>query len=89
MKETCEELGIELGRSRRTDPTAMPSPAQQFITEDVPRQIATYGKDTAFFSTNCAMQEPLFAPFGKMALSIHSNAAQPLSWLSCWFEHQR
>ena len=43
------------------DPTgdAGVSGAQQFITEDVPRQIATYGKDTAFFSTNCAMQEPL------------------------------
>jgi hypothetical protein len=35
------------------------SGAQQFIVEDVPRQIATYGKDTAFFSTNCGLQEPL------------------------------
>jgi len=33
--------------------------AQKFILEDVPRQIAQYGKDTAFFSTNCGMQEPL------------------------------
>ena len=33
--------------------------AQQFILEDVPRKIAEYGKDTNFFSTNCAMQEPL------------------------------
>jgi hypothetical protein len=43
------------------DPTgdAGVSGAQQFILEDVPRQIAQYGKDTAFFSTNCAMQEPL------------------------------
>lgn len=33
--------------------------AQQFILEDVPRQVAKYGKNIAVFSTNCAMQEPL------------------------------
>ena len=27
--------------------------------EDVPRQLAEHGKNTAMFSTNCAMQEPL------------------------------
>ncbi|HQC63698.1 MAG TPA: DUF3798 domain-containing protein [Anaerolineaceae bacterium] len=61
MKETCEELGIELVEVNAPDPTgdAGVSGAQQFITEDVPRQIEKYGKDTAFFSTNCAMQEPL------------------------------
>lgn len=61
MKETCEELGIELVEVTAPDPTgdAGVSGAQQFIIEDVPRQIETYGKDTAFFSTNCAMQEPL------------------------------
>ena len=61
MKETCKELGIELVEVNAPDPTgdAGVSGAQQFITEDVPRQIQTYGKDTAFFSTNCAMQEPL------------------------------
>jgi hypothetical protein len=35
--------------------------SQQFILEDVPRQVAKYGKDIALFSTNCAMQEPLIA----------------------------
>lgn len=61
MKETCKELGIELVEVNAPDPTgdAGVSGAQQFITEDVPRQIEKYGKDTAFFSTNCAMQEPL------------------------------
>jgi hypothetical protein len=61
MKETCEELGIELVEVTAPDPTgdAGVSGAQQFIIEDVPRQIAKYGKDTAFFSTNCSMQEPL------------------------------
>ena len=33
--------------------------AQQFILEDVPRQVAEHGPDIALFSTNCAMQEPL------------------------------
>lgn len=57
----CERLGIEYVDIMAPDPTGdagVPG-AQQFITEDVPRQIAKYGKDTAFFSTNCSMQEPL------------------------------
>jgi hypothetical protein len=33
--------------------------SQQFILEDVPRQVERHGKDVAFYSTNCAMQEPL------------------------------
>jgi len=61
MIEACEKLGIEFVDVTAPDPTgdAGVSGAQQFILEDVPRQIAQYGKDTAFFSTNCAMQEPL------------------------------
>lgn len=61
MIETCKELGIEFVDVTAPDPTgdAGVSGAQQFILEDVPRQIKQYGKDTAFFSTNCAMQEPL------------------------------
>lgn len=61
MVEKCKELGIEFVDVTAPDPTgdAGVSGAQQFILEDVPRQIAQYGKDTAFFSTNCSMQEPL------------------------------
>ena len=61
MIEKCKELGIEFVDVTAPDPTgdAGVSGAQQFILEDVPRQIAQYGKDTAFFSTNCSMQEPL------------------------------
>ena len=61
MKETCEELGLEFVEVDAPDPTgdAGVSGAQQFILEDVPRQVEKYGKDTALFSTNCAMQEPL------------------------------
>lgn len=61
MIKTCEELGIQFVDVTAPDPTgdAGVAGAQQFILEDVPREIGTYGKDTAFFSTNCAMQEPL------------------------------
>lgn len=46
--------------------------AQQFITEDIPRKVAEFGKDTNFFSTNCAMQEPLI----KTALAQGAIVAQ-------------
>ena len=61
FKERCEELGIEFVDATAPDPTgdAGTAGAQQFILEDVPRKVAEYGKDTAFFSTNCSMQEPL------------------------------
>ncbi len=61
MVAKCKELGIEFVDVTAPDPTgdAGVSGAQQFIIEDVPRQVAKYGKDTAFFSTNCSMQEPL------------------------------
>src|SRR5690606_27446132 len=61
MMQKCEELGIEFVDVTAPDPTgdAGVSGAQQFILEDVRRQIAQYGKHTAFFSTNCSMQEPL------------------------------
>jgi hypothetical protein len=32
---------------------------QQFVLEDVPREVKKYGAQTAFFSTNCGMQDPL------------------------------
>lgn len=59
--QTCEKLGIKYVDVTAPDPTgdAGVSGAQQFIVEDVPRQVAQYGANTAFFSTNCAMQEPL------------------------------
>ncbi len=61
MEAACKEIGIEFVFINAPDPTGeggVPA-AQQFILEDVPRQVAKYGADTAFFSTNCSMQEPL------------------------------
>ncbi len=61
MKEECAKLGIEFVDATAPDPTGDSgvTGAQQFILEDVPKMVAQYGKDTAFFSTNCAMQVPL------------------------------
>ncbi|MEZ4648437.1 MAG: DUF3798 domain-containing protein [Candidatus Eisenbacteria bacterium] len=61
MEDKCTELGMEFVFANAPDPTGdqgLPG-AQKFILEDVPREIETYGNDTAFFSTNCGMQEPL------------------------------
>ena len=61
MEKTAKELGIEFVFVNSPDPTGEGgvAGAQQFILEDAPRQVEKYGPDTAFFSTNCSMQEPL------------------------------
>ena len=61
MEETCKELGVEFVFVTAPDPTGeggLPA-TQQFVLEDTPRQIEKYGKDTAVFSTNCGMQDPV------------------------------
>lgn len=61
MEKKCAELGMEFVFVTAPDPMGpdgIPG-AQKFILEDVPRQVAKYGKDIAVFSTNCGMQEPL------------------------------
>ena len=57
----CEKAGIEFVDATAPDPTGDSglSGAQMFILEDVPKMVEKYGKDTAFFSTNCSMQIPL------------------------------
>lgn len=61
LKTYCAQYGIELVDVTAPDPTGDSgmTGAQQFIIEDVPRQVEKYGKDTCFFTTNCGMQEPL------------------------------
>jgi hypothetical protein len=61
MAERAASLGMEFMYVNAPDPTGdqgLPG-AQKFILEDVPRQVALHGTDTAFFSTNCGMQEPV------------------------------
>lgn len=61
LKEAADKYGIDFVDVDAPDPTSdagIPG-AQQFILNDVPREVAKYGKNTAFFSTNCSMMEPL------------------------------
>jgi len=61
MERKAAEVGIKFLHVNAPDPMGdqgLPG-SQRFILEDVPRQVAQHGKDTAFFSTNCGMQEPL------------------------------
>jgi hypothetical protein len=61
MKESAEKIGLKFVEQDAPDPTGdagVPG-TQQFIMEDVPRKVQAFGKDTAFFGTNCAMQDPM------------------------------
>jgi uncharacterized protein DUF3798 len=61
MVRECEKRGMQFHYVSAPDPTGeggLPG-TQQFILEDVPRQLARHGEKTAFFSTNDGMQEPL------------------------------
>lgn len=61
FESTCNELGMTYVEATAPDPTgdAGVSGAQQWIIENVPEYVKQYGVNTAFFSTNCSMQEPL------------------------------
>ncbi|MCL2865077.1 MAG: DUF3798 domain-containing protein [Lachnospiraceae bacterium] len=60
LMETAEEYGLEWVELTAPDPSTEGVPAaQMFILENVPRWIDEHGPNTAFFSTNCGMQEPL------------------------------
>ena len=61
MIKECAQRGLQFHYVSAPDPTGeggLPG-TQQFIFEDVPRELARYGPQTAFFSTNDGMQEPL------------------------------
>ena len=61
FQESCQELGIKYVEATAPDPAGdagVPG-AQQWIIENIPTYVQEYGVNTAFFSTNCGMQEPL------------------------------
>jgi hypothetical protein len=61
MQQECKQRGMNSYFVTAPDPTGeggLPA-AQQFILEDVPRQLARLGPATAFYTTNDGMQEPL------------------------------
>ena len=59
MEKTCKELGLEFVEIITPDPQTGDGPAamQQFLREDIPRQIDKYGPDTNIFGTNCPMYD--------------------------------
>lgn len=59
MKATAEELGMTFVEVTTPDPQTGNGPAamQQFLREDIPRQIEKYGVDTNIFGTNCPMYD--------------------------------
>ena len=61
IESKCEELGLTFVDVTAPDPTdeGGTSGVQKFIREDVAARVEEYGKETAFFSTNCSMQIPL------------------------------
>ena len=61
FKERCAELGLEYVEATAPDPTgdAGVTGAQAWVTENIKVYVDQYGKDTAFFSTNCSLQVPL------------------------------
>lgn len=63
MKETSEKLGMTFVEVVTPDPQTGNGPTAmlQFLQEDIPRQIAKYGKDTCIFGTNCPMQDVIIA----------------------------
>ncbi len=61
MRQVCAENGIKFHFVTAPDPMAeggLPA-TQQFVMEDVPRQLRQHGPKTAFFSTNCGMMDPM------------------------------
>ena len=61
FKENCARLGIKYVEATAPDPTgdAGVTGAQAWVTENIKVYVDQYGKDTAFFSTNCSLQVPL------------------------------
>jgi hypothetical protein len=62
MAATASSINLNFVSIEETvpDPTiAGLAATQTYILEDVPKQVAKYGTDTAFFGTNCGMMVPL------------------------------
>ncbi|MDR2210090.1 MAG: DUF3798 domain-containing protein [Spirochaetaceae bacterium] len=61
FEEACKDLGIEFVFVTAPDPTSDVgvAGAQQYILEQTPQWVQTYGKNSVFFCTNDAHTEPL------------------------------
>ena len=61
MKQAAADNGIKFHFVTAPDPMGEGglNATQQFVMEDVPRELKQYGQKTAFFSTNCGMMDPM------------------------------
>jgi hypothetical protein len=79
----CAKLGIDYVELIAPDPMheAGDAGAFDFILEDVPKQVAKYGKDTAFFCTQTRMQIPLIEAVLAEGAIYPSPCSQPSPFL--------
>ena len=75
MRDICAAEGIQFIDVTALDPAEKNgiSAAHKFISEDVPKMVAKYGENTAFFCTNCTLQIPLI----KAVIENHAIYPQP------------
>jgi hypothetical protein len=75
IRETCATEDIQFIDAAVPDPTeeAGITAAQHFLFEDVPKTVSLYGENTAFYSTNCQLQEFLI----KAVVETHAIYPQP------------
>ena len=75
IQDACAAEDIKLVYAAALDPAgeAGIAGARQFILEDVPKLVAKYGEDTAFYCTNCALQASLI----RAVVDSHAIYPQP------------
>lgn len=72
MKATCEKLGMTFVEVVTPDPQTGDGvgPMQQFLREDLPRQIEKYGADTNVFGSNCPMYDVIIDEAFKLKFMV-------------------
>ncbi len=72
MQATCEKLGMTFVEVVTPDPQTGDGvgPMQQFLREDLPRQIEKYGADTNVFGSNCPMYDVIIDEAFKLKFMV-------------------
>ena len=81
MEQACKDLGMQYVFETAPDPTSDVgvAGAQQFMLEKVPAWVKKYGKDTAFFTTNSSLHEPLLRQLAKYGgYYVEATSASPI-----------
>jgi len=75
IRKVCSAEGILFVNATAPDSASETGlkAVKQFIYNNVPKLVAEYGEDTAFYGTNCAMQVPLI----KAVMDCHAIYTQP------------